>query len=222
MGKKTLLSWSSGKDSAWALHVLRQDPTFEVAGLFSVMNERFNHVSMHATRAGLLSRQGEAVGLPLHQIHLPDPCTIEQSDELMGKFVTKVAAQGIECIAFGDLFLEEIREYREKQLLSTGIEPLFPLWQVPTIELAERMLAAGLEAYISSVDLGKLPESFAGRRWSRELLKELPAGVDPCGENGEIHTVVVGGPMFQQSIKVKVGEIVQRNGFAYADIVPTN
>jgi uncharacterized protein (TIGR00290 family) len=217
--KKTLLSWSSGKDSAWALHVLRQDPTVKVVGLFSVLNKRFNRVSMHATRAELLRRQADAAGLPLQTIALPDDCTIEQSDEIMGKFVAKAAALGTTCMAFGDLFLEDVRQYREGQLAGSGIKPLFPLWQIPTIELAEEMLAAGLEAYISSVDLQKLPASFAGRRWSRELLRELPTGIDPCGEHGEIHTIVVAGPMFAQRIEVEVGETVQRNGFAYADII---
>lgn len=220
MRKKTLLSWSSGKDSAWALYVLRQNSAVEVVGLFSVLNERFNRVSMHSTRADLLHRQAEAAGLPLHTINLPDPCTNEQCNAIMGEFVAEVAAKGTEYIAFGDLFLEDVRQYREKQLKGTGIDPLFPLWRVPTVELAERMLAAGLEAYISSVDLKKLPASFAGRRWSRDLLKELPAGVDLCGENGEIHTIVVDGPMFEERIEVEVGEVVQRNGFAYADVIP--
>ncbi len=220
MRKKTLLSWSSGKDSAWALYVLRLDPTVDVVGLFSVVNERYNRVSMHSTRTELLSRQAEAAGLALHTINLPDPCTIERSDELMGEFVAGAAAMGTECIAFGDLFLEDVRRYREGQLAGSGIEPLFPLWQIPTVELAEQMLAADLEAYISSVDLKKLPASFAGRRWSRDLLKELPPGVDPCGENGEIHTIVVAGPMFEKRIEVEIGEVVQRGGFAYADVIP--
>jgi uncharacterized protein (TIGR00290 family) len=218
--KGTLLSWSSGKDSAWALYVLRQDPAVEVVGLFTVLNERFNRVSMHSTRAELLCRQAEAAGLALHTIHLPDPCTNDRCDEIMREFVTEFATKGIERIAFGDLFLEDVRQYREKQLTGTGIDPLFPLWRVPTVELAEQMLAAGLKAYISSVDLKKLPASFAGRRWSRDLLKELPAEVDPCGENGEIHTIVVCGPMFGKCIEVEVGEVVQRDGFAYADIIP--
>jgi uncharacterized protein (TIGR00290 family) len=218
--KRTLVSWSSGKDSAWALYVLRQDPTVEVVGLFSVLNERFNRVSMHSTRAELLCRQAEAAALPLHTINLPDPCTNERCDAIMGEFVAGAATKGIECIAFGDLFLEDVRQYREKQLTGTGIDPIFPLWRVRTVELAEQMLAVGLEAYISSVDLKKLPASFVGRRWSRDLLKELPAEVDPCGENGEIHTIVVGGPMFKKRIEVEVGEVVQRDGFAYADIIP--
>ena len=220
--KRTLLSWSSGKDSAWALHVLRQDPTVEMSGLFSVLNARFERVSMHSTRTELLCRQAEAAGLPLHTTNLPDPCTNAEYEAIMAESVSALRAKGIECIAFGDLFLEDIRQYRERQLTGTGIDPLFPLWQVPTVELAGQMLAAGLEAYISSVDLKKLPASFAGRRWSRDLLDELPTGVDPCGENGEIHTIVVAGPMFEKRIEVEVGEVVQKNGFAYADIIPMN
>ena len=220
--KRTLLSWSSGKDSAWALHVLRQDKTVEVTGLFSVVNERFNRVSMHATRAELLLRQAKAAGLELHTVTIPDPCTNEQYDAVMGGFIAGLPARGTECIAFGDLYLEDVRKYREERLAGTGITPLFPLWGLQTSELAEEMLASGLEAYISSVDLNKLPAGFAGRRWTRGLLGELPAGVDPCGENGEIHTVVVGGPMFDERIEVEVGEVIQQNGFAYADIIPIN
>jgi len=220
MSRKTLLSWSSGKDSAWALHVLKQDPAVEVAGLFSSLNETHNRVSMHSTRAELLGLQAEAAGLPLKTISLPDPCSNEQYAEIMDEFINTIKADGIECIAFGDLFLEDVRDYREKQMAGTGIEPIFPLWQIPTTELAEQMLDAGLEAYISSVDLKQLTADYAGRRWSRELISELPEGADPCGENGEIHTIVVDGPMFEKRIEVEVGEVIERDGFAYADIVP--
>jgi uncharacterized protein (TIGR00290 family) len=222
MKKKTLLSWSSGKDSAWALHLLRKNPKIDLVGLFTVMNQKYNRVSMHATRLEMLQRQAEAVAMPLQTINLPDPCTNEQSDAFMRNFVREAAAEGVQCMAFGDLFLEDIRKYREGQLKGTGIVPLFPLWDIPTGQLAEQMLSAGLEACISSVDLKKLPSCFAGRRWSSELLKEFPKGIDPCGENGEIHTVVVGGPMFQRSIPFRVGEIMERDGFAYADIIPLN
>jgi uncharacterized protein (TIGR00290 family) len=220
MKKKTLLSWSSGKDSAWALHQLRRNPTVELLGLFTVINQKYTRVSMHATRLEMLTRQAEALGLPLQTVSLPDPCTNEQYDEAMRQFILECVAKGIECMAFGDLLLEDVRGYREKQLQGTGIEPFFPLWASNTGKLAEQMLAAGLDAYVSSVDLKKLPASFAGRKWSRELLAELPADCDPCGENGETHTIVVGGPMFTGTIPVTIGEIVQRNGFAYADIVP--
>jgi uncharacterized protein (TIGR00290 family) len=220
MRRKTLLSWSSGKDSAWALHILQQDPLIEVVGLYSVLNEKYNRVSMHSTRAALLGRQAEAAGLELQTIMLPDPCSQEQYAEIMGKFVSGCVLKGITSMAFGDLFLEDIRQHREKQLANTGIDALFPLWKIPTNALAKMMLDGGLEAYISSVDLSKLPLSFAGRQWSNDLLQELPAGVDPCGENGEIHTIVVNGPMFKQGIEVSVGDIVERDGFAYCDIIP--
>jgi uncharacterized protein (TIGR00290 family) len=222
MKRKTLLSWSSGKDSAWALHLLRQDPTTDHMGLFTVMNQKYNRVSMHATRLELLRRQAEAAGLPIQLINLPDPCTNDECDAIMQQFVAECTAKGIERIAFGDLFLEDVRQYRENQLRGTGIEPVFPLWKIPTAKLARQMLASGLEALVSSVDLRKLPARYAGRIWSRELLNEFPKGTDLCGENGEIHTVVIGGPMFQKSIPVRVGEIVERNGFAYADIIPMN
>ena len=222
MKKRTLLSWSSGKDCAWALHLLQQNPGIDLVGLFTVMNQKYNRVSMHATRLEMLERQADAVGLPLQTINLPDPCTNEQCDEIMRQFVMESAAKGIECMAFGDLFLEDIRKYRENQLKGTGIEPVFPLWAIPTGELAEQMLSAGLDAYVSSVDLKKLPSRFAGLKWSREMLKAFPKGTDPCGENGEIHTIVVGGLMFRKPITVSVGEIVERDGFAYADIIPMN
>jgi uncharacterized protein (TIGR00290 family) len=222
MKKKTLLSWSSGKDSAWTLHLIRQDPEIEVVGLFTVMNQKYNRVSMHATRWEMLQQQADATGLGLQTIQLPDPCTLEQSDAIMHQFVAESAAKGVEGIAFGDLFLEDVRQYRENQLRGTGIEPVFPLWGIPTGELAEQMLSAGVEAYVSSVDLKKLPSHFAGQKWSKALLAQFPRDCDPCGEYGEIHTVAVGGPMFQKTVSISVGEVVERNGFAYADIIPLN
>lgn len=220
--KKTLLSWSSGKDSAWSLLRLKRDPQIDLVGLFSVMNERHDRVSMHATRRDLLARQAVATGLPLRTISLPDPCTMEQCDDIMRRFVADCTAERIEAMAFGDLFLEDIRSYREKRLHGTGIEPLFPLWGIPTPQLAGEMLSGGLVAYISSVDLRKLPEDMAGRTWSKELVAELPEGCDPCGENGEMHTITVAGPMFQRPIAVSVGETLERDGFAYADIIPAD
>jgi uncharacterized protein (TIGR00290 family) len=220
--KKTLLSWSSGKDSAWVLHLLRQDSAIDLVGLFTAVNQKYNRASMHATRSEMLQRQAAAADLPLQTINLPDPCTNEQYDAVMRDFVTESITKGIQCVAFGDLFLEDVRKYREKQLEGTGLEPLFPLWGLPTGELADEMLSAGLEAYVSSVDLKKLPAHFVGRKWSRDLIAEFPQGVDPCGENGEFHTIVAGGPMFAMPISVKVGETVERDGFAYADIIPTS
>ena len=221
MRKKTLLSWSSGKDSAWTLHSLRQDPEIELVGLFTVINEKYDRASMHATRLDLLKRQAKAANLPVETISLPDQCSGEQCDAVMGQYINNIEARGVEYVAFGDLFLEDIRRYREKQLQATSIKPIFPLWKIPTWELANQMLTAGLKAYVSSVDLEKLPAEIAGRQWNKQLLDEIPAECDPCGENGEIHTIVVGGPMFTSSIPVRVGEILIRDGFAYADIIPT-
>ncbi|MFO7963351.1 MAG: hypothetical protein R6U50_05470 [Desulfobacterales bacterium] len=220
MKKKTLLSWSSGKDSAWALNVLRQNAGVELVGLLSVINERANRVSMHATRMELLRRQAKAVGTALHTILLPDPCTDAQYRAAMGRFVAESAARKIACIAFGDLFLEDVRQYRENQLKGTGIDPLFPLWHTTTRELADRMLASGVEAYVSCVDLKKLPAEMVGLRWTRDFLSRLPAEVDLCGENGEFHTIVVNGPMFEHRIEIEIGDVVHREGFAYADIIP--
>jgi uncharacterized protein (TIGR00290 family) len=219
--RKTLLSWSSGKDSAWALHLLRQNLDVEVSGLFTVVNQAYQRVSMHATRMDLLHCQAEGVDLPLQIISLPDPCTNEECDAIMSVFVTDSASKGIDCMAYGDLFLEDVRHYREDQLRGAGIDPLFPVWGIPTKVLAEQMLAAGLEAYVSSVDLKKLPARFAGRRWGKDLIAEFPESTDPCGENGEIHTIVVGGPMLRETIPVTIGATVERDGFAYADIIPS-
>jgi diphthamide synthase (EF-2-diphthine--ammonia ligase) len=184
------------------------------------MNQKYNRVSMHATRLEILYRQAELACLPIQLISLPDPCTNDQCDVIMRNFIIECCNKGIERMAFGDLFLEDVRQYRENQLKGTGIEPVFPLWQIPTAQLADQMLAAGLEALVSSVDLRKLPARCVGRKWSWELLNEFPKGTDLCGENGEIHTVVIGGPMFRKAISVRVGEIVERDGFAYADIIP--
>ena len=220
MAKRTLLSWSSGKASAWALHVLRQDPEIELAGLFTTVNAKHQRVAMHAVRLRLLELQAEAVGLPLHVLEIPDPCSNEQYETVMRWFVGEAIGQGVQCMAFGDLFLQDIREYREKQLLPTGVAPLFPLWNKPTHELAAEMLAAGLRAFVTCVDPRKLPGSFVGREWSKAFLDELPSTVDPCAENGEFHTVVVDGPMFRRAIPVRIGETVERDGFCFADVVP--
>jgi uncharacterized protein (TIGR00290 family) len=220
MKTKTLLSWSSGKDSAWALHVLRQDPTVELAGLFTVVNAKYDRVAMHGVRAEILRLQAEAAGLPLRVIAIPDPCSNEEYADAMRALVEESVAAGVECMAFGDLYLEDVRAYREKQLAGTGIVPIFPLWNQPTRELVGKMLSAGLKAYITCVDTRKLPVRFAGRELTEELLSELPEGVDPCAENGEYHSVAVAGPMFSKPLAVEIGEIVERDGFAFADIVP--
>ncbi|WP_421353222.1 ATP-binding protein [Aeromonas taiwanensis] len=216
---KVLLSWSSGKDSAWALHRLRQDPSIEVVGLFTTLNEAFERVAMHGVRKRLLEMQAECVGLPLHCIDLPWPCSNEEYGRIMTGFIAGVLVQGIHHVAFGDLFLEEVRAYREKQLAGTGITPLFPLRGSDTTDLAREMMAAGLKARICTLDPGKLDVALGGHEFDSGLLAALPAGVDPCGENGEFHTLVYDGPMFLRPLAVRVGETVQRDGFVFTDLL---
>lgn len=216
---KTILSWSSGKDSAWALHCLRQEPGYDVVGLLTTVNAAANRVAMHGVRRDILEAQADAAGLPLHIVELPWPCSNEAYAGLMSEFVREAAAGGIEAMAFGDLFLEDIRAYRERQLDGTGLRPVFPLWGKPTTALAEEMIAAGLEARLSVVDSRKLEADFAGRAFDGALIRDLPPGVDPCGENGEFHTCVTAGPMFSRSLALSVGARVARDGFFYADLV---
>jgi len=222
MKKNIFLSWSSGKDSAWSLYVLQQSSEFEVTGLFTTINQKYSRAAMHSTRLEILKKQAEVAGLSLKIIELPDPCSNEEYELIMRRFIKESTAEKIEYMAFGDLFLNSIREYRERQFEGTGIKAVFPLWGIPTKELSEQMLSAGLEAYISCVDLKKLPISFAGKKWTRELIAELPEGCDLCGENGEFHTVVTNAPMFSKRIPVNIGDIVERKGFAFADIVTIN
>ncbi|WP_348686855.1 ATP-binding protein [Aeromonas bestiarum] len=219
---KVLLSWSSGKDSAWALHTLRQDPAIEVVGLFTTLNQAFERVAMHGVRKQLLMQQAECVGLPLTTIDLPWPCTNEDYARIMTDFIAGVVAEGIHQMAFGDLFLEDVRAYREKQLLGTGIEPLFPLWGSDTAKLAQQMMAAGLRARISTLDPKKLDASLGGHEFDPALLVALPAGVDPCGENGEFHTLAWDGPMFLRPLAIRVGETVERDGFVFTDLLPAD
>jgi len=216
---RVLLSWSSGKDSAWALHVLRNDPQVEVVGLLSTVNTAYGRVAMHSTRLELLRAQAQAVGLPLHIVPLPWPCSNEVYEAAMRKAVEDALEHGVTHIAFGDLFLEDVRAYRVKQLEGSGLEPLFPIWHEPTGPLARRMIDAGLQAVITCIDPKKLPRSFAGRRFDHALLDELPQGVDPCGENGEFHTCVLAGPMFREPLRAAVGETVERDGFVFADLL---
>lgn len=215
---KTVLSWSSGKDSAWSLHVLRQKPEVEVVGLLTTVNAAFNRVAMHGVRNEILQAQAVAAGLPLHVVELPWPCPNEEYEKRMGSFVEQAMANGVEAMAFGDLFLEDIRKYRENKLSSTGLRPVFPLWLRDTTALAHEMIGGGLETWVSVIDQSKLDASFAGRRFDASFLADLPAGIDPCGENGEFHTCVTAGPMFSAPITVKVGETVLRDGFAFADL----
>lgn len=220
MPRKTLLSWSSGKDSAWALHLLRQNPDFTVAGLFCTVNAAFDRVAMHGVRRELLQRQAEAVGLPVQVLEIPYPCSNDDYAAVMSAFVEQARRDGVECFAFGDLFLEDIRRYREDRLAGTGITPIFPLWGIPTAELAQMMVAGGLQARVTCVDPRQLPTSFAGRAFDAEFLRELPPGVDPCGENGEFHTFAHAGPMFRQPVTLSVGETVERDGFVFTDLRP--
>ena len=222
MRKKTLLSWSSGKDSAWALHVMRQQPELRIAGLMTTVNQLYQRIAIHAVRLELLERQAEAVGLPLQIINLPYPCSNAQYETAMEKFIEESRQAGIECMAFGDLFLQDIREYREAKLAGTGITPLFPLWKMPTDVLAREMISSGLRAMISCVDPQQLPASFAGREFNEALLAALPGEVDRCGERGEFHTFAFDGPMFSKPVDIRVGEIVEREGFVYADLLPTS
>jgi uncharacterized protein (TIGR00290 family) len=220
MLRRVLLSWSSGKDSAWTLHVLREEPDVEVIGLLTTVNSTHGRVAMHATRLNIVEAQARAVGLPLHVIPLPWPCSNEEYERGMRKAINDGLKSGATHVAFGDLFLEDIRAYRLKQLEGSGIEPLFPIWHEPTELLARRMIDTGVEAVITCVDPNKLPCSFAGRSFDHAFLNELPQDVDPCGENGEFHTCVLTGPMFREPLRAAVGEVVERDGFCFADLVP--
>jgi uncharacterized protein (TIGR00290 family) len=220
MSKKTFLSWSSGKDSAWALHVLRQDPDIEVAGLFTTVNKQFDRVAMHGVRLELLRQQAENVGLPLHIIEIPYPCSNEEYAEAMTAFVNTAKAEQIECFAFGDLFLDDVRKYREERLRGTGITPVFPLWGIPTKELSREMVAGGLKAVITCMNPERISDDFAGREYNTAFLDEIPEGVDPCGEYGEFHSFAFDGPMFQHPVAAIVGETVQRDGFVFTDLLP--
>lgn len=217
---KTLLSWSSGKDSAWTLHHLFGMADVEVVGLVTTVNATFDRVAMHGVRRGILEAQAAAVGLPLHVIELPWPCSNETYNALMAAFVRDRVGEGVEAMAFGDLFLEDIRRYRETNLEGTGITPLFPLWGITTEQLAREMIAGGLLTRVVTVDPKRLPASFAGRVFDHAFLADLPDGVDPCGENGEFHTCVLDGPMFSRPVAVAVGETVERDGFVFTDLTP--
>lgn len=217
MRKKTWLSWSSGKDSAWALHVLRQSDEYEVAGLFTTINSAFDRVAMHAVRVELLRRQAQAVGLPLHLIEIPYPCSDAQYAAVMTDFLAKARNDEVRCMAFGDLYLQEVRSYREERMQGTGIEAVFPLWGRPTRELLGEMLAGGLRACLTCVDPRLLPAEFAGCELTPALLDSMPSSIDPCGENGEFHSFVFDGPMFNQPLDIEMGEVVTRDGFVFAD-----
>ena len=220
MKKKTLLSWSSGKDAAWALYKLQKDPDVEVAGLFCTVNKTANRVAMHNSRVELLKRQAESIGLPMELIEIPNPCSDAEYGRIMGQFVEKAKAEKIDCFAFGDLFLEDIRTYREEKMKDTGIKILFPLWNIPTGELANEMIQNGLKAITVSIDPKQIPPEFIAKEFDQEFLDSLPESIDPCGENGEFHTFVFDGPMFKEKIEIVEGEVFHRDGFTFADILP--
>ena len=211
------MSWSSGKDSAWALHMLRRDPEIEVCALLTTLNTAFDRVAMHGTRRSVLEAQAAAAELPLWTVPLPWPCSNEVYEQRMADACRRAIDERIDAVAFGDLFLEDVRAYRIRQLKPTGLEPLFPLWQIPTDALAREMMAGGLRARISCVDSKQLADSFAGREFDADLLRDLPAQADPCGERGEFHTCVYAGPMFKTPLPLVNGETVERDGFVFTD-----
>jgi uncharacterized protein (TIGR00290 family) len=217
---KALLSWSSGKDAAWALQVLRQAGEVEVVGLLTTTNAAFERVAMHGVREALLEAQADAAGLPLRKVSLPWPCSNEAYQARMAAVCAEAVAQGVEVMAFGDLFLEDVRDYRIQNLAGTGLRPLFPIWSQDTARLARDMVASGLKATLVCVDPRALDAGFAGRDFDTALLAELPPGVDPCGERGEFHTFAWDGPMFRHAVAVKAGVVVERDGFVFADLVP--
>jgi uncharacterized protein (TIGR00290 family) len=217
---KCLVSWSSGKDSAWMVHVLRQRADIELAGILTTVNEKYQRVAMHAVRVELLLAQADALGLPLWQIPIPSPCPNEVYERAMAAAVERAVAQGFTHMAFGDLFLEDIRRYREERLAGTGLTPIFPLFGIDTAMLSREMVAGGLRARLTCVNPKVLDARFAGRDFDGALLDDLPASVDPCGERGEFHSFAYAGPMFSKPIDIESGEIVHRDGFVFADVLP--
>jgi uncharacterized protein (TIGR00290 family) len=220
MAAKALIAWSSGKDSAWALHEARRSGEYEIVGALTTVTETFGRVSMHGVREELLRAQLKAIGIPPNIVPIPFPCPNEVYEARMGAALSHAKTEGVSHVIFGDLFLEDVRAYREAKMAGTGITPLFPLWGRPTKALAHAMIEGGLKTHLVTVDLKAMPKSFAGRKFDESLLDSLPAGVDPCGERGEFHTCVLDGPMFSRAIAASVGEVVEREGFAFVDLVP--
>ncbi len=216
--KPTLLSWSSGKDSAWSLHLLRQQSEYEIVGLLTTFNQAANRVAMHAVRRSLVEAQAKAAGIPLWDVDLPWPCSNDDYECIMKETCKDAVESGVECVAFGDLFLTDIRAYREKQLENSGLRPIFPVWGMPTRELANSMIKSGVRAKLTCVDPKLLAPEFVGREFDEQLLSEFPPHIDPCGENGEFHTFVYAGPMLQHDLSIEVGEVVSRDGFVFADL----
>ncbi len=219
MKPKILVSWSSGKDSAWMLHVLRQTNTFEIVGLVTTVNSAFGRVSMHGVREELLEQQAQAARLPLWKVPIPYPCPNEVYESAMRNLIHCVKEDGVTHFAFGDIFLQDVRDYRERQLAGTGIAPVFPLWGADTRVLAQQMIDEGVRAVLTCVDPRQIPASFIGHEFDEALLQQLPSSADPCGENGEYHTFCYAGPMFSQPIGIRTGAVVERDGFIYADVL---
>jgi uncharacterized protein (TIGR00290 family) len=217
---KVALSWSSGKDSAWTLHLLRQQPDIQVMALITALNSEAGRVAMHAVRRELVQAQAERTGIPLWAVELPWPCSNLEYEDRMRTVCQRATAKGVTAMAFGDLFLQDVRDYRIRQLQGSGLEPLFPVWQIPTGQLSRDLIAAGVKAKITCVDPSKVAKSFAGREYDLSLLNALPAGADPCGENGEFHTFVYDAPVFSHPIEVRNGALVERDGFVFADLLP--
>jgi uncharacterized protein (TIGR00290 family) len=215
---KAWMSWSSGKDSAMALHKVRSEGVVEVMALLTTVNSDAGRVAMHAVRRSLLAAQADRLGLPLFCVEIPSPCPSETYEARMARAMAAARDEGVAHVVFGDLFLQDVRTYREERLKGTGISPLFPLWGVPTVALARQVLEAGLKAVITCVDPAQLGAEFAGRHFDAELLAQLPPGVDPCGERGEFHTFVWDGPAFSSPIDIEVGQVVKRDGFVFCDL----
>jgi uncharacterized protein (TIGR00290 family) len=215
---KAIVSWSSGKDSAFALHEAREAGEFDIVGILTTVTANYSRVSMHGVREAVLDRQCIELGLPCHKVRIPSPCPNDVYEREIAAAMEGIRAQGVEVVIFGDLFLQDLRVYREQRLAEIGMRAVFPLWMRDTHRLAEKMVSSGVVATITCADPRHVPAYFAGRRFDHGLLDDLPAGVDPCGENGEFHTVVTGGPMFRKGIDTRVGEVVERDGFVFADV----
>ena len=217
---KILLSWSSGKDSAWALHVLKQQYPGAVGALLTTVNEAMDRVAMHGVRRAVLEAQARAAGLPLHVVRIPHPCPNDIYEAQMRAAVAEACADGFTHVAFGDLFLEDVRRYREERLAGSGLEPLFPVWGIPTRQLAEDMIDGGLRARLACVDTRALDANLVGREFDRALLHDLPAGIDPCGERGEFHSCVYAGPMFRHPLAIELGDTHVVAPYVWVDLIP--
>jgi len=215
--KRLIMAWSSGKDSAWALHRLQTDPSFEVVGLFTIFSSH-ERVFMHAVRPEVVEAQARMIDVPLHVLRLPPECSHDEYERLTRSLLAEARASGATHVGYGDLYLESVRRHRLELLADTGLEPVFPLWQHETRDLAREMLEGGLETYVTAVDLKKLDRTFVGQRWNETMIARFPPGTDPCGEEGEFHTCVVGGPMFSARLPFELGEVIEREGYAFADL----